>query len=307
MPRPFRLPQTILAMALLLVSATAMPAQEATAPKTLWEIDNNHSSLVFAVSHQGLSFVYGRFNEVAGDVRLDPKTPETATFQFQVRTQSIDTNNRLRDAHLQSETFLDAENFPLIEFTSTKLEYKTGADSPTGGKTFLITGNLTMHGQTRTIVIPLDLLSIATGPEGDRRCGFFGKFVVKRSDYGVGAMPQAIGDSVAMTFCFQASKAEEVEEKKEDPLLDVDTVTESEKPANDNPFDSNLGSSKKGDADTESGGPEPADTNTNTNGLEPADTDGIDPGAEDTSATDQDDEDASAIKQAASVLESDDD
>ena len=169
--------------------------------------------MVFAVSHFGLSFVYGRFNECSGGIDLDLKQPDKAKFQFKINVDSIDTNDGTRDRHLKSEDFFGETKFPTIEFQSTKVEVKREvlAEEASKKMLFLVTGNMTMHGQTREIEIPLDLLSVGKGPRGDQRCGFLGKFVVKRSDFGIGAMPKAIGDSVAITFCFQAKEKSKAE------------------------------------------------------------------------------------------------
>jgi len=199
---PLRLlTNTILVLALL---AATLNAQDATAKlPTEWELDNAHSSVVFAVSHFGLSFVYGRFNDCAGEVFLDVEQPEKATFQFSINSDSIDTNNETRDKHLRSEDFFDVVRFPLIDFESTKIDVKREVVGGQKKTLFLVTGDLSMHGKTKQIEIPLDLLSVGSGPGGKPRCGFLGKFVVKRSDFGVGAMPKSIGDSIAITFCFQ--------------------------------------------------------------------------------------------------------
>ena len=83
-------------------------------------IDNDHTSLVFAVSHSGLSYTYGRFNQCAGEISIG-ETDEDQSFAFSVDAASIDTNNQLRDDHLKGPDFFDVQAFPEIKFRSTKL------------------------------------------------------------------------------------------------------------------------------------------------------------------------------------------
>lgn len=205
-----------IAVLTLLVGSLKAQTPAAVLP-TQWELDNSHSSVVFAVSHFGLSFVYGRFNECSGAINLDLSQPAKATFKFTVDADSIDTNDLNRDRHLRSKDFFDTTAFPAIKFESTKVEVKREAlAEPSNQMLFLVTGNLTMHGQTKEIEIPLDLLAVGKGPRGDQRCGYLGKFVVKRSDFGIGAMPKAIGDSIAITFCFQAKEKKAEDESGAD-------------------------------------------------------------------------------------------
>jgi len=75
-----------------------------------------------------------------------------------------------------------------------------------------------MHGETRQITMPLELLAMGNGPDGDMRCGFMSRFIVNRSDFGVDRMKDSIGDSVAVTFCFQTIHQQPETEEKVDPF-----------------------------------------------------------------------------------------
>jgi len=102
-----------------------------------------------------------------------------------------------------------------------------------------VTGNLNMHGETRRITIPINLRSVGNGPDGKLRCGFISRFVINRSDFGLDGLPDQIGDSVAVTFCFQCVRqpnpqpVRQQPEKQPEPKPEEDTDEEDteEEPA----------------------------------------------------------------------------
>ncbi len=159
-----------------------------------FEIDNDHTSLVFAVSHSGLSYTYGRFSKCAGQVTIS-ETQEEQSFMFTIDAESIDTNNQLRDDHLKGPEFFDVQAFPKIEFRSVKLS-STGDD-------FTAEGTLEMHGVKKDVKIQMTKIGVGKGHRGKSRVGFFSKFSVKRSDFGVNALPTIVGNEVAITLSFE--------------------------------------------------------------------------------------------------------
>ncbi len=189
-------------------AATTQPQEietETAVAKPMWIIDNDHSSVVFAVSHYGLSYIYGRFNRCEGSIHLDSNIPEQSTFSFEIDPSSVDTNNLKRDEHLKSKDFFDIEQYDSISFESTSV---TVVDSDVPGsktkrRTYRASGNLTMHGETRNIELPLELISVGKGHDGKDRCGFMSKFIIQRSDHGMDFMSDVVGDKIAITFCFQ--------------------------------------------------------------------------------------------------------
>lgn len=159
-----------------------------------FEIDNDHTSLVFAVSHSGLSYAYGRFNKCSGQITTGEQEEDQA-FLFTIDTKSIDTNNRLRDDHLKGPDFFDVQAFPKIEFRSAKLS--------SDGDDFTAEGTLEMHGVKKDMTIKMTKIGIGKGPRGKTRIGFFSKFSVKRSDFGIRSLPTIIGDEIAITLSFE--------------------------------------------------------------------------------------------------------
>jgi polyisoprenoid-binding protein YceI len=181
--------------ALLCVAAFAEPLRADE-----FDIDNSHTSVIFGVSHLGYSFTYGRFNKVSGTFTLDPKGPEASTFQMAIDASSVDTNDAKRDEHLRGPDFFNSGEFPVISFKSKKVEGKRTES----GVTLLVTGDLTMHGQTKPVTLELQKLGEGPGPRGnDFRTGFNCQTKLKRSDFGMTGMVPHIGDEVAITISFE--------------------------------------------------------------------------------------------------------
>ena len=164
--------------------------------QTDYMIDNDHSSVIFSVSHYQIGYLYGRFNQCSGLVAIDRFDPANCEFRFKINAESIDTNNSDRDIALRSNQFLDATNHPEIEFVSTTITEKEG--------TYLAKGKLKIKDVTNEVTIPFKLLGIGEGPMGKTRVGMISKFSIKRTDYGINEMLTNVGDDIAITFSFQA-------------------------------------------------------------------------------------------------------
>jgi len=161
-----------------------------------YELDNSHTSLVFAISHFNLSYTYGRFNSCSGSFQIDGGMANK--FNFKIDASSVDTNDAERDKHLRSPDFFNVEEFPEITFESTQIERVDGV--------YQVQGKLTMLGQTKLITIPIRLVGIGKGPFGKERAGFFAKVALKRSEFGMDKMLSSIGDNIAVTFSFEGIK-----------------------------------------------------------------------------------------------------
>src|SRR5947208_4002611 len=129
-----------------------------------YAIDGMHTAVTFKVSHLGLSWVYGRFNDVGGGFTLDAGNPAAASFTLTVKTDSIDSGNKKRDDHLRSPDFFNVKQFPQITFKST------GVKPIDGG--FEVTGDLTIHGATHPVTFSLKGGRTAEFPKGTTRTGY---------------------------------------------------------------------------------------------------------------------------------------
>jgi polyisoprenoid-binding protein YceI len=147
--------------------------------KSTYKIDPAHSTAHFVVRHMMVTNVRGAFSKVEGSVVYDPDNPAASSIDAVIDTNSIKTMDDQRDAHLRSADFLDAANFPTIEFKSTKIE-KTGEDEAK------VTGSLTIHGVTKEVVLKVEgPTGEGKDPWGNIRIGASAGTKIKRSDFGL--------------------------------------------------------------------------------------------------------------------------
>ena len=140
-----------------------------------YDYDLVHSSVSFKARHLDISWIHGRFNEVAGKFSLDREQPSKSTFELTIKTDSVDTASKGRDDHLRQPDYFDTKQFPTIEFKSTSTKVIEGG--------YEVTGDFTMHGTTKKIKLVL-----MGGKEHDfpkvKRVAFSTELALKRSDYG---------------------------------------------------------------------------------------------------------------------------
>ncbi len=144
-----------------------------------WIIDASHSNASFSVKHMMITNVRGEFTKLEGKVTWDPKAPEAAQVQAEIDVASISTREEKRDGHLKSPDFFDAEKFPKITFKSKSVKAK-------GSDELAITGDLTIHGVTKEVVLDVEGPSAAsTDPFGNVRVGATATTKIKREDFGL--------------------------------------------------------------------------------------------------------------------------
>ncbi|MCA8953838.1 MAG: YceI family protein [Planctomycetes bacterium] len=166
-----------------------------------WNVDSAHSSVVFKVKHAGISNFYGTFNEVSGEVVLDPASPGDGKVELTIPVASLDTRNEKRDEHVMGPDFFDGKENPEIHFVSSKIK---GA----GKDGFAVEGELTMAGKKHGVT-----LEVAKTGEGDfmggHRAGYEATFTVKRSDFGMkyGLDGGALGDEVTLMVALELTAA----------------------------------------------------------------------------------------------------
>ena len=154
--------------------------QTATPGKTTtWQIDPAHTHVAFAVKHLMIATVRGRFGDVAGTVSIPGDDFSRAQVEATIGVASIDTREPQRDGHLKSPDFFDAEKNPTITFKSRRVE-------PTGDDEYSLTGDLTLHGVPKEIVLDLTLEGRTKDPYGNNRAGFSATGKINRKDFGLG-------------------------------------------------------------------------------------------------------------------------
>lgn len=143
-----------------------------------WKIDAAHSRVGFAARHVMVTKVRGAFTDVAGTLTLDPRGLEHSHVEVVVQAESLTTNNDDRDEHLRSHEFFDVQTYPEVTFRSTRIKQA-------GDWTFLVLGDLTLHGVTREVALPLELMGVEVDPYGVIRAGVEGSRRINRHQWGL--------------------------------------------------------------------------------------------------------------------------
>ena len=176
----------------------------ASATAATWEIDPVHSTVGFKVRHF-FAKQAGVFNDFSGTIVFDPENPETAQISATIVVLSIITNNENRDNHLRSADFFDAETHPTITFVSTKVEKE--------GQMFMMTGDLTIRGITKTVRVPVEFHGSGPDAWGGTRAGFSAVLEVNRKDFEISwnntldTGGTVLGDVVTISLEIEAAQA----------------------------------------------------------------------------------------------------
>jgi polyisoprenoid-binding protein YceI len=144
---------------------------------TTYTIDTTHSDVGFSVRHMVFAKVRGHFTKWSADLAFDPANPAKDSVNVTIQVDSIDTREAQRDGHLKSPDFLDAAKYPTITFKSTKVEGS--------GKTYNVTGDLTIHGVTKSVPLEVEELGGGKDPWGNQRVAFHAKTKVDRKEFGL--------------------------------------------------------------------------------------------------------------------------
>ena len=202
MPLRHCLAASALASVLALCTALAAPPAPLTgapaAPET-FAIDGVHSAVIFRAKHMGASYAFGRFDDISGSITLDTAKPENSKVKVEIKTDSIDTANAKRDAALKGPDFFDVKEFPTATFTSKSVK-------SAGEKKYTVAGDLEIHGVTKPVSLEMEIVGTGKGMRGEELLGFYGTLTIKRSDFGMKAMANMLGDDVALTLSFEAGK-----------------------------------------------------------------------------------------------------
>ena len=176
--------------------------------KEKWTIDAAHSEIQFKIRHLMISSITGQFNEFNGVFETENEDLATAKANFSADVNSIHTSNEQRDAHLRSNDFFDAENYPHLYFKSEKVE-KTNQEE------YKVYGTLTMRGISKPIILDAELGGITQDPWGKTRIGISLNGKVNRKDFAInfGLLTETggvgLGEDVKIMVSAQFVKEEE--------------------------------------------------------------------------------------------------
>lgn len=173
-------------------SAAALLSASATAAPVSYKIDAAHTTAQFIIGHLGVSRTVGRFNELEGSYQIDADNPSANAVELTIQAASIDSNHKKRDDHLRSPDFLDVNQFPTLTFKSTGYE---GADAKG-----LLTGDLTLHGVTKSVSFEVEKVGEGEDPWGGYRSGYVATTTINRSDFGVSYFIPGVTDATEITL-----------------------------------------------------------------------------------------------------------
>lgn len=146
--------------------------------KKSWVIDVAHTNINFSVSHMVISEVTGTFKEFEGTVVTSKDDFSDAVIDVQIKAKSINTENNDRDNHLRSGDFFDAEKHPVLTFKSNGVQSN-------GNNKLIITGELTLRGITKTVVLDTKFKGQAVNPWGQIVAAFKATTIINRKEWGL--------------------------------------------------------------------------------------------------------------------------
>lgn len=184
------------ALALGVLAAPAFAAPEA------YKLDPGHSQIVFSYNHLGFSTGTGMFSGFEGEIQFDQEDPAASSVTVSFPVNTMLTGWEARFQHFMSPDFFGATDDEMVTFTSTGIEV-------TGDTTALITGDLTLNGVTKSVVLDAVLNQAGTHPiENKPWAGFNATTTLVRSDYNLGMFAPYVSDEVSVTISVEAMKAE---------------------------------------------------------------------------------------------------
>lgn len=156
-----------------------MSTSAATPQTAAWNLDPAHSVAEFKVRHMMISNVKGQFTGVSGTLTYDPANPAASSVEATIDANSIKTGEEQRDTHLKSADFFDAAKYPTLSFKSTSVK-RTGDDAAE------VTGDLTIHGVTRSVTFKVEgPTPPGKDPWGNTRIGVSAVTKINRKDFGL--------------------------------------------------------------------------------------------------------------------------
>lgn len=170
------LKKTVFASAI--AAAALVPLSQAQAADYQIDTEGQHAFVQFKINHLGFSYILGTFEEFDGQFSYDADDVDASSVEMEVQVSSLNTNHAERDRHFLSGDFLDASEYPTATFTSTSFE-------STGDNEGVVTGDLTLHGETQEIEMPVTLMGEGEDPWGNYRAGFEGSTMLTLSDFGI--------------------------------------------------------------------------------------------------------------------------
>jgi len=142
-----------------------------------YNLDPAHSSVGFTVRHAMVTKVRGEFTDYEASITV-AEDPSASTASGTVRTESIDTRNEDRDAHVRGEDFFAVEQYPEMTFNATSFDVDANGNGT-------VTGDLTIKGNTKPVTFEVETFGVEEDPFGNIRMGFEARTTINRSEFGI--------------------------------------------------------------------------------------------------------------------------
>ncbi len=186
----------------LALGAALFAAPLSASAAETYTFDPHHTSVIWSAVHFGASAPHGIFSNIEGELALDEAAPEKSTFKVTIPTDKVATGIEKFDGHLKSKDFFDVEKHPTATFVSTSVE-------KTGSKTAKVTGDLTLIGVTKPVVLDVTLNQIAPNPMNNKKtAGFSATTTIKRSEFGMNYAIPGVSDDVTLQIEAEANLKE---------------------------------------------------------------------------------------------------
>lgn len=182
----------------LLAASLLMVTGKSVADPLVFELDPGHSQVLFSYEHLGYSTTWGMFSGFEGEITFDQEDPAQSSVTVSIPATSMMTGWQERFDVFMSSDFFDAKEQEYITFTSTGI-------AVTGEQTADITGDLSIRGVTKPVILAAQLNQVSTNPMENRLwAGFDAETTLKRSDFGMGLFVPFISDEVQLKISIEA-------------------------------------------------------------------------------------------------------
>lgn len=184
----------------LMGAALMFVAQPASAQVERYKFDDPHTQVVFMVNHMGFSNSIGKFTDYEGTIEFNRDEPAKSTVEVTIETDSLDFADDTWNEHVEAADMLNVEKFPTMTFKSTNIDV-------TGEKTAKITGDLTLLGVTKPVVLDTVFNNAGKAPMGNvYKAGFSATGTLKRSDFGMTKGIPMVGDEIKLIIEVEANR-----------------------------------------------------------------------------------------------------
>jgi polyisoprenoid-binding protein YceI len=181
--------------------------QPTAGTKTIWTLDPSHSQVSFAAKHMMVTTVRGTFGDVTGQIALEENDLTNSEIEATIDVAGLTSRDAKRDGHLLSPDFFDVENHPTATFKSTKIVRK-------GGDKYEVTGDLTVRGETKPVVLNAEYDGKGVNPWGQEIMGFSAATEINRKDWNLNwnvaleAGGWLVGDKIKLEIATEAKRAQ---------------------------------------------------------------------------------------------------